>query len=275
MTRTLPTLASAAIPVQAPHRSLSRFNAPLDELARSSSALLASSLGSFEADGERVELRRYLHVGPYDGDNPIRLGVFAGIHGDEPAGSYAVRRFIHLLEDYPEVARGYCLFFYPVVNPTGFARGTRKSWRGRDLNREFWRGSAEPEVKLLEQELREQAFHGIISLHSDDTSDGLYGFVAGATLTEHLLRPALEAASAVLPRNERPHIDGFPARAGILHRGYEGVLGAPPTQRPRPFELVFETPQAAPQFLQEQALLIALAAILREYRKLLGYAPNL
>lgn len=62
---------------------------------------------------------------------------------------------------------------------------------------------------------------------------------------------ALEAASAVLPRNERPHIDGFPARAGVLDRGYEGVLGAPPAQRPRPFELVFETPQAAPEFLQE------------------------
>ena len=275
MTNTLlvPTVETAR--ARPPRQSLPRFYAPLDDLARGSSSLVASSLGAFDADGESYELRRYLHVGPYDADSPIRLGVFAGIHGDEPAPSYAVRRFIRLLEDYPEVARGYCLFFYPVTNPTGFEDGTRESRRGRDLNREFWRESRDPEVGLLERELREHAFHGIISLHSDDTSDGLYGFVAGATLTKYLLRPALRAASAVLPLNQRPRIDGFPARRGVLDRGYDGVLGAPPAQRPRPFEIILESPQAAPQLVQEQALLIALDAILREYRKLLGYAPNL
>jgi hypothetical protein len=59
------------------------------------------------------------------------------------------------------------------------------------LNREFWRNSSEPEVRLLEQELRNGHFHGLIQLHADDTSDGIYGFVRGHTLTENLLRPAL------------------------------------------------------------------------------------
>jgi hypothetical protein len=30
---------------------------------------------------------------------------------------------------------------------------------------------------LLERELLAEQYNGIISLHSDDTSDGLYGFV--------------------------------------------------------------------------------------------------
>jgi murein peptide amidase A len=256
-------------------RSLDKFFSPLDGLARQSSSLTATTLGSFTAEDQTYALRRYLHVGPSGGDAPIRLGIFAGIHGDEPAPAYALRRFIHLLEDYPEIARGYCLFFYPICNPTGFEDDTRHSRLGHDLNRQFWRESADPEVALIERELLEQSFHGLISLHADDTSDGLYGFVAGATLTKHLIRPALLAAGTILPLDERPRIDGFDARDAIIRQGYEGVLGAPPTQRPRPFDIILETPQAAPQFLQEQSLLIALDVILQEYRKLIAYAANL
>ena len=259
----------------APKRSLAQFFSPLEELADHSPSLASASLGHFNVNGETHELRRYLHVGPRGGDAPIRLGIFAGIHGDEAAPAYAIRRFLRLLEDTPDIAQGYCLFFYPILNPTGFVDNTRHSRRGRDLNREFWRNTSEPEVALLERELRSQAFHGLISLHSDDTSHGLYGFVDGNTLTENLLRPALREAAAVLPVNEGPHIDGFHAREGIIRSGYDGVLSAPPEQRPRPFDLIFETPQLAPQYLQEQALILSLQVILRKYRNLMAYAPNL
>jgi hypothetical protein len=134
---------------------------------------------------------------------------------------------------------------------------TRHSRRGRDLNREFWQGSTEPEVRLLEQELEQHAFHGIVSLHTDDTSEGLYGFVGGATLTKHLIAPALEAAEAVLPRNRQDRIDGFEARDGIIRDCYDGVLSAPPGTRPRPFEIILETPHRAPEFAKEQALVAA------------------
>jgi hypothetical protein len=143
------------------------------------------------------------------------------------------------------------------------------------MNREVWKNSTEPEVRLLESELAVHAFHGIVSLHTDDTSHGLYGFVSGATLTKHLLQPALAAAEQILPRNQDEVIDGFQARDGIITRGYEGVLSAPPKVRPRPFEIVLETPQAAPQYLKETALVVALQTILTEYRKFIAYAPNL
>jgi hypothetical protein len=94
-------------------------------------------------------------------------------------------------------------------------------------------------------------------------------------LTKHLLSPALAAAEQILPRNENAIIDGFNARNGIIREGYAGVLGAPPKLRPRPFEIIFETPQAAPQYLQEKALVVALQTILTEYRKFIAYAPNL
>lgn len=275
-TQTLRT-TQAGQPVESAQkqRSLSQFYAPIDEIARNSASLVASTAGEFLSNGERYEVKRYLHVGPQGGDTPVRIGIFAGIHGDEPAPSYAIRRLLTLLEAYPEVARGYCLFFYPVCNPVGFERNTRASGSERDLNREFWQNSPEPEVGILERELREQRFHGIVSLHSDDTSDGLYGFVAGATLTQNLLRPALAEAASVLPLNHRPQIDGFKASEGIIRTGYDGVLSAPSSQRPKPFEIILESPADAPQVLQEQSLLVALEVILREYRKLLAYAPNL
>ena len=200
---------------------------------------------------------------------------FAGIHGDEPEGVHALIQFLSLLERKPELATGYCLFVYPVCNPTGFEDRTRHARSGKDLNREFWNGSAEPEVKLLESELVAHSFHGIISLHTDDTSQGFYGFAHGATLTKNLIEPALQAAEQFLPRNGNETIDGFRARNGIIRDSYPGVLSAPPKVRPRPFEIILETPQAPPNYLKEAALVAALRMILTRYREFMAYAPNL
>jgi murein peptide amidase A len=260
-----------------PHndRPLDAILAPAEEIARRDDALISKPTGAFAVRGERFCLPRYVFKGPPGGGDPVRLGIFAGVHGDEPAGTYAAVRFLQLLAAHPEIARGYYIYVYPVCNPSGFVHRTRHSARGRDLNREFWNNTNEPEVIWLQSELCTHAFHGIISLHSDDTSAGLYGFVRGATLSRHLLEPALKAAGEVLPINSQKVIDGFPARNGIITRGYTGVLSAPPRVQPRPFELVLETPALAPQFHQEHALVLALKTILIEYQQLLAFAPNL
>jgi murein peptide amidase A len=127
----------------------------------------------------------------------------------------------------------------------------------------------------LQAELRSRSFQGLISLHTDDTSDGFYGFVGGATLTKNLIKPALAAAEKFLPRDERPMIDGFPARGGIIRDGYDGILSAPPKVRPRPFEIILETPSTPPEYLKELAFVAALQTILLEYNKFIAYAPNL
>jgi murein peptide amidase A len=260
---------------QGPHRSLDLITGPLSETSRRSASLTVCEPGRFELAGQNHELPRYTFLGPTGGAEPLRIAVFAGLHGDQPVTSFALVRFVRLLEDNPEVARGYRLVLYPVSNPTGFVDNTRHNRNGKDLNREFWRNSCQPEVRILESELRSQAFHGLISLHTDDTSDGLYGYAHGAVLTQHLLRPALAAASHFLPRNQGDVIDGFRARDGIIRAGHEGVLRAPPGLKPRPFEVILETPHHVPQYLQEAALAVALHTILDEYRKFIAYAQNL
>jgi protein MpaA len=251
-------------------RSIQRFLEPLLALSNVQSSLL----GGFEVNGEQYTVPRFGFLGPNSAD-PIRIGLFGAIHGDEPAGAVALSRFLLDLAAQPHIAEGFHLEIYPVCNPTGFEDNTRHSRRGRDLNREFWKGSAEPEVQILERELRTGHFSGILQLHADDTSEGIYGFVRGHTLTENLLRPALREAGKILPRNVNATIDGFAARDGIIYDQYEGVLASPASIDSLPFEIIFETPHLAPLELQVQALVVALRTILTEYRRLLAFAANI
>jgi len=256
-------------------RAVERLLSPLDQFADRSPQFLSRSLGQFQSAGRVYSLPRYVYLGPKGGGDVIRIGIFATIHGDEPEGALALTRFVGELEKHPEIAKGYALYFYPVCNPTGFEDNTRYSRRGKDLNREFWRGSLEPEIRYLESEICLHAFDGIITLHSDDTSDGLYGFVSGSVLTENLLEPALREAEQFLPRNKRKVIDGFAAERGIITAGYPGVLKSLPGLSRPPFEITFETPQKAPLHRQVEATAAALQTILVEYRYLIAIAQNI
>jgi len=214
-------------------------------------------------------------VGPYAGHDPIRLALFAGLHGDEPAGCLALIWLAKALAERPERIAGYELYLYPVLNPVGYERNTRVNGSDLDLNREFWKNSPEAEVRVLEAELRTQRFDGIVTLHSDDTSEGVYGYTHGRTLNEALLGPALRAASTELPLDARAVIDGFAAQGGLICECFHGVLSAPPEQKPQPFDLIFETPANAPIEQQVAATLAAIESILTRYPGFIAYGQDL
>ena len=228
--------------------------------------LIADSVGMWRIGKERFWMPRFIFQRTQVAKHRLRVGIFAGIHGDEPEAVLGLVDLVRGLNARPEVARDYRLFIYPVCNPGGLVDGTRHSRSGLDLNREFWQNSAEPEVRLLEAELRRQQFDGIISLHTDDTSDGVYGFAHCGAGTDNLLHEALETAHHALPRCQSELIDGFKATNAIVRKCYAGVLSAPPEQQPRPWEIILETPQRAPVDLQRQAFVLAIAMILARYR---------
>jgi predicted deacylase len=267
--------AVAQVSAAPERRSVPRLLAPLDQLAEQSPHFISKSLGQFDSAGQAYSLPRYVFLGPKGGGDTIRIGIFATIHGDEPEGALALARFVTALGNNPEIAKGYALFIYPVCNPTGFEDNTRHSRSGKDLNREFWQESTEPEIRFLEAEIWTHAFDGIITLHTDDTSDGLYAFVSGAVLTENLIKPALREAEQFLPRNRRRVIDGFNARRGIVTDCYPGVLKSLPGLARPPFEITLETPQKASLHRQVEAFNAALQTILVEYRYLQAIAQNI
>ena len=232
-------------------------------------------LTEWELEGVRYALESFTFSGPPGGGTTMRVGIFAGIHGDEPAGVAAAARFMGQLAAKPAIARGYELAIYPLCNPSGLAAGTRHSASGHDLNREFWQGSAQREVIALERELRARRFDGLIALHADDETPGLYAFALGAQVTAHVVEPALLAAERVLPRNLHPVIDNFTAENGLIRQGYPGMLCAPPEQSPRPFEIVFETPSQADFEKQVQACLLFLHTALDHYLQLQALGQDL
>src|SRR6185436_7285670 len=103
-------------------RSIAEFLAPLTKLR----GVEMDSLGSFEIGGKHYSLPRFTFRGPNSSD-PIRIGLFAAIHGDEPAGALAAVRFLLEVAREPELAENFHLQVYPLCNPTGFEDNTRHS----------------------------------------------------------------------------------------------------------------------------------------------------
>jgi hypothetical protein len=256
-------------------RSIDDWLSSIAQFAANSESLLAKPCGSFELSGRTYTLPRYLFIGPRGGDDPIRIGLFASLHGDQPETTSALLMFLKILQATPDLARNYFLFVYPICNPTGFEDGTRHSRRGRDLNREFWNNSQEPEVTVLQSEICSHALDGIISLHADESSSGLYGFARSYTVGQDLLEPALAAAETILPRDGSDLIEGFPAKKGVVRAIFNGAISGPPKLRPRPFEIALCAPKQAARYQQEQGLVLALQSILASYRELRAYAQNL
>lgn len=269
------TLYSKEVRGTAIRRSVGTLLNRMERLAERSDSLFSAHLEFTDARGTTTRIPRFLFTGPGDRGSFLRVGIFAGIHGDEESGVLAALDLIQNLHRNPAPALGYELFIYPVCNPWGFSRNARWLRSGADMNREFWRGSSEIEVLMLEGQLMNLAFDGIIALHTDDTSEGIYGFAKGHQLTRHVLEPALEAASLHLPRNFDRSIDNFQANMGIIEQGYAGILGAPPTQKPKPFEIVFETPQFAALESQIKAHTTALATMLERFRVLISEGQNI
>ena len=256
-------------------RSLRQLLRPLDELARGSNYLFAAHLAYGDSLNivqglPPISFRRSRRKAKLPASGSIRRSARRRRERDSRGHPLLER-----LHADPERARGYELFVYPVCNPWAYVERSRWTRSGLDLNRLFWTGSSEPEVEILERQLRNLDFNGIIALHSDDTSEGLYGFVKGHELTRHVLEPALEAAGYILRRNFDKSIDNFEANNGIIEQGYDGILSAPPEQKPRPFEIVFETPHDAAFDRQVEAHIMAVQTILDRFKVMISEAQDI
>ena len=232
-------------------------------------------MGLFHHGRDPYRLARYVFLGPGAGDEPVKIGIFAALHGDE-AGRERARlvEFLLCLHLDPERARGCQIFVYPICNPTGFEDGTRLTRRGHDLQRELWNGSRQPEAYYLERELGVLQFHGVVNLRSAE-NNGIHAHVASPTLNKALVQPALKAAGKFLPRDENRKGDQIIPATTVGRNRYEWGLGNPAELKPAPFEITLETPRKAPPELQAKATVAALNSIIEEYRPFLASQPNI
>jgi murein peptide amidase A len=245
--------------------AIQRFLAPLLDTAENSDWLVAGSVGELFAGRTRFHIPRFIFLGPGGGGDTVRLGIFAGVHGDDYSGTKAILSFLQQLESHPDLAKGYHIFAYPICNPSGFARGIRCNAAGHDLTSHFWNGSDQPEAYYLERELGVHRFHGVIVLEAGDQSNLRFFVTGGKNST---LRNSL--ASPFVPADQIFVADASPSPATA-----KGFLTMTNELRPVPFEIDIEIPRAAPKEKKIIVTINALDSILDSYRSVIAIQQNL
>ena len=120
--------------------------------------------------------------GNHRGDLP-RILLSAGIHGEEPAGVYALLDF--LKRGISRYRYHFSFLILPCLNPYGFTRGVRFASGVSDLNRSFDR-SGVPEAAAVKE---------------------LLGRFPGP----YLLAIDLHETDTCMPRGEKPSVENIPA----------------------------------------------------------------
>jgi hypothetical protein len=103
------------------------------------------------------------------------VAIAAGVHGDEPAGPWAL---LDLVENGRLNPR--CSYrIWPCTNPTGFAARKRTSADGVDVNRTFGGSGASPEASVILAANRGLTFALSLDLHEDCDAQGFYCYEYG------------------------------------------------------------------------------------------------
>ncbi|WP_434362005.1 M14 family metallocarboxypeptidase [Parasalinivibrio latis] len=166
----------------------------------------------------------------YDPDKPSVL-VSAGFHGEEPAGPWGL---LHLLTHWEDGGpHSLNITLLPLVNPTGFLRGTRFNYNEENPNRGFGfkdgraveleDTSEEGRILISHASMLEQASRdGILTCHEDvlETGSYLYTF-------EESVRPGmfsltlLDTLKSCVALTDASEIDGLPVEGHIIHNNFD------------------------------------------------------
>jgi protein MpaA len=125
------------------------------------------------------------------------VSLSAGMHGDEPAGPWALLSLVRdgLLD------KRFAYRIWPCLNPSGFTAGTRQNAAGDDINRSFSRGGTTPEARAIITANRDRKFALSIDLHEDFEAEGFYAYetLAPSTMPYYARRIANAVGDAGFP----------------------------------------------------------------------------
>ncbi|MGC9943259.1 MAG: hypothetical protein ABSE48_15630 [Verrucomicrobiota bacterium] len=233
---------------------------------------MAGSAGTFGIGRQLLQIPRFIFMGPGGGGETIRIGIFAGFHGDEPEGTEALIAFLEELEMKPQLAPGYHIYVYPLCNPTGFVASAHGNAAGEDLTRHFWNGSTQPEIYYLEREMGVLRFQGVISLYSERQADNFIVSTSNAILNPALAPAAIQAIQRYLPgRTTNDEQESHPSS----HIPPADFLTLTDELSPIPFELHIGIPTAAPKPSKIHGASGALKSVLNTYLTLLAIRQNI
>src|SRR3989344_4520494 len=116
----------------------------------------------------------YRIIAKRNGNESLKKNVLISglVHGDEPAGGFAVLHFLNQMVD--KYIDRFNFFCYPCVNPSGFETDMRINMNYVDLNRDFKELATSQEVGHIINSLKNgpSRYHLSIDMHECDL-DGI------------------------------------------------------------------------------------------------------
>jgi hypothetical protein len=141
-----------------------------------------------------------------------RTYLSTGIHGDEPAGPWAVHQLLQENRWPPNLDLWLC----PCLNPTGFELNRRENDHGIDLNRQYRQPQAKETVAHVAWLERQPGFDLCLCLHEDWEAHGFYIYELNLDHQIPLAEPIVQRVAQVCPIDTSEMIEGRPAKNGII-----------------------------------------------------------
>ena len=174
--------------------------------------LVPFQLGVIPSTGDAYPFYVFYSQGVANKPSASRFCLSAGIHGDEPASTEALVRFLEATPDIGE--RGLTIF--PCLNPVGYDVGTHENGEGLDLNRLFHVDAPPIEVALVRQAVAGCRYDLFLCCHEDTEASGFYLYEVKKGKGPRLGALTIAKIQQAHSIDQRPHIDGRVNREGML-----------------------------------------------------------
>lgn len=166
-----------------------------------------------------------------------RVALAAGVHGDEPAGPWALLQVVEHGGLRPE----FSYRIWPCTNPSGLIAQTRESADGIDVNRTFGGDGTSPEASAIVAANRGMTFDLSIDLHEDCDAKGFYCYEYGGADLGRSVVAALASKGFPIDPLECMTPDGAQEAVALGGFSYSLALARNGARR----ALTFETPSSA------------------------------
>jgi len=161
-------------------------------------------------DVTRPWLQRTATLGPA----APSLYLSSGIHGDEISGPMALLKMLRERDFFED----FNITIFPILNPDGLAQNVRVNADGIDLNRDYKNTKSAEITSHIEALKTLGKFDAAMMLHEDFEGTGAYLFELNDALDSSLGTRIITAMGQHVPIDQRPEIDDFPSRNGIISR---------------------------------------------------------
>jgi hypothetical protein len=185
-------------------RAESRVNKVLRSLDRLSGTRKHLYTARILTRGHRAssQISRYVFEGEQTSESPIRIGIFAGLRGDDEVGPIAVSMFLADLVALPCLGNDLRIYAYPIVSAANFETGASYCEPSQYIINQTGCETLSSETYQIEREIFAIGFDGIISIQIKDGIENVEVGISDSRLHEVLVRPILSSLEPFLPNVE-------------------------------------------------------------------------